>query len=398
MGDNEYNFIEDNEAGIIEPEQPRLNGKKTNKNAAAKKNVARASRKVASKKKRKIGNSEKSKLEWNFPKHTLEETIEIAKAIEEKNGGNLTDATDLAKMVGFKNPDWRFTDLLRSANFYGIVEGKGATAKVTLTSIGNDIVAPSSPNQRQNALLNAFRSATLFKEVSEYYQGKKIPEDEYFSNTLAKNFNINRERISTFIDVFQKNLNFLKAFAADKAGAKIVETPSVTGDKKDFGDSRTISPERPVIREFLDTCFILMPFVDWYDKYFNELYVPATKEAGFEPIRADGLFSTGSVMEQIWEQIQKAKVLLADLTGKNANVFYELGLAHAIGKPVILVTGNLDDVPFDLRHLRVIVYDIRVPDWGETLKKYITSYLKNAKSEPEKSIPQPYRHLINESK
>ncbi|MGD0542025.1 MAG: hypothetical protein ABSB33_10945, partial [Tepidisphaeraceae bacterium] len=130
---------------------------------------------------------------------------------------------------------------------------------------------------------------------------------------------------------------------------------------------------------------------DWYDRYFKDIYIPATREAGFEPIRADGLFSTGSVMEQIWEQIRKAKVLLADLTGKNANVFYELGLAHADSKPVVLVTGNLEDVPFDLRHLRVVVYDQREPNWGEKLREGIAAYLKAAKAEPEKSIPQPFR-------
>jgi hypothetical protein len=156
--------------------------------------------------------ADKIKLEWNFPKNTLEEAIEIAKAIEDKNGGDPTDAADLAKMVGFNKPDWRFTDLLRSANFYGIVEGKGAMAKVSLTDIGIDIVAPSNPNQRQNALLKAFRNVLLFKEVSDYYQGKKIPEDEYFSNTLSKNFSIPRERISAFIDVFQKKFEFSESF------------------------------------------------------------------------------------------------------------------------------------------------------------------------------------------
>ena len=143
----------------------------------------------------------------------------------------------------------------------------------------------------------------------------------------------------------------------------------------------------------MDTCFILMPFGEWSDKYFTDIYVPATKDAGFEPIRADGLFSSGSVMEQIWEQISKAKVLLAELTNKNANVFYELGLSHAIGKPVVLITGNLEDVPFDLRHLRVIAYEIRDPHWGDQLQKRHNSVLKNTKLDPEKSIPQPFRMI-----
>lgn len=140
----------------------------------------------------------------------------------------------------------------------------------------------------------------------------------------------------------------------------------------------------------------MMPFGEWFDRYYQDIYIPAIKEAGFEPVRADELFTTGSVVEQIWEQIEKSKVLLADLTGKNPNVFYELGLAHAACKPVVFTAGQLEDVPFDLRHLRVIVYDVREPNWATKLHENITEYLKNAKTDPEKSIPQPFRQMLTE--
>jgi hypothetical protein len=135
----------------------------------------------------------------------------------------------------------------------------------------------------------------------------------------------------------------------------------------------------------------MMPFGSWFDRYYQEIYVPAIKEAGFEPIRADELFTTGSVVEQIWDQIEKSKILLADLSEKNANVFYELGLAHAAGKPVVFTSSNVNDVPFDLRHLRVIIYDIREPEWAPRLRKSIADYLRNAAKEPAKSIPHPFR-------
>jgi hypothetical protein len=335
--------------------------------------------------------------QWNFPKQTLEDSIGIPRAIEEKYAGKPVNAEDLVKIVGFKRADdWRFRDLLRSANLYGLAEGSGAKSIVKITQTGTDIVSPDSPAQRQQALLKAFKNVDLFNKVAEHYEGKKIPEDEYFGNTLTKQFGIDRDRIDAFIDTFQKNLQFLKAFAADKEGNKIVGA----GDKiikKEIPP--TEQQDKQQIREFLDTCFIVMPFGEWFDKYYAEIYVPATKEAGFEPVRADGLFNTGSVMEQIWDQIKRAKVLLAELTDKNANVFYELGLSHAISKPVIFVTGNLDDVPFDLRHLRVICYDIREPNWGDKLRKSITLYLKNTKADPDKSIPQPFRkQKITDSK
>jgi len=135
----------------------------------------------------------------------------------------------------------------------------------------------------------------------------------------------------------------------------------------------------------------MMPFGTWFDKYYQEIYVPAIKDAGFEPVRADELFTTGSVVEQIWEQIVKSRVLLADLTDKNANVFYELGLAHAARKPVVFTSSKVEDVPFDLRHLRVIIYEIREPNWAEKLRTDITDFLKNAAKDPEKSIPHPFR-------
>ena len=130
------------------------------------------------------------------------------------------------------------------------------------------------------------------------------------------------------------------------------------------------------------------------DIYYREIFVPAIKEAGLEPVRADELFSTGSVIEQIWEQISRAKVLLADLTGKNANVFYELGLSHAANKPVVFTTGQLENVPFDLRHLRVAVYDVRDPAWGDKLKASLNAYVRAAKAEPAKSVPQPFRKQL----
>jgi hypothetical protein len=338
------------------------------------------------------------KTPWTFPKNNLEDAIQVARAIEEKNAGNPMRASDLVKAVGYKQAtDWRFLDLLRSANQYGLVYGTPSTS-IELTKQGQDIVAPSSPGQRANALLAAFRNVKDFEAVEKFYGGKPIPEDEFFLNTVTREFNIPRDRVETFAKVFQENLRFLKSFTPSPTPA---EKTATSGDvprgttPPEKVPTPTVSRE-PRVREFLDTCFVMMPFGEWFDRYYQEIYVPAIKEAGFEPVRADELFTTGSVVEQIWDQIEKAKLLLADLSGKNANVFYELGLAHAARKPVVFTSSNTDDVPFDLRHLRVIIYDIREPEWATRLRKSIADYLRNAMKEPEKSIPHPFRRLLEE--
>lgn len=328
---------------------------------------------------------------WTFPKNTLEDSIKIARAIEEKNAGNPMKPDMLSKAVGYNSTsDWRFLDLLRSANQYGLVTGSGKISPVSLTEIGQDVVAPSSPSARPKALQRAFRSVDDFRKVEEFYRGKKLPEDEFFENTLFREFSIPRERVKSFTDVFTSNLNYLHAFQPDRVSpGPVIESelrprePDIPGHE-DGGSGR----------QFLDTCFVMMPFGQWMDTYYREIYVPAIREAGLEPVRADELFSTGSVIEQIWEQISRAKVLLADLTGKNANVFYELGLAHAANKPVVFTTGQLEDVPFDLRHLRVAIYDVRDPAWGDKLKVSLATYLRAAKAEPAKSVPQPFRKQL----
>ncbi|MEP6697900.1 MAG: hypothetical protein ABJA34_13630 [Pseudonocardiales bacterium] len=91
-------------------------------------------------------------------------------------------------------------------------------------------------------------------------------------------------------------------------------------------------------------------------------------------------------MDQIWRGIRAAKILVAELTTKNPNVFYELGLAHALEKPVVLVSSNQEDVPFDLRHIRVVLYDQADPFWGQKLIDKIADNIRSAVSNPEEAI------------
>jgi hypothetical protein len=131
-----------------------------------------------------------------------------------------------------------------------------------------------------------------------------------------------------------------------------------------------------------EICFVIMPFGGWLDDYYASVYCPAIKEIKLIPRRADDLFRPSTIVNDIWAYTKRAKVLLADLTGKNPNVFYELGLAHALAKPVILVAEAMEDIPFDLRALRIILYDKNAPNWGEILRSKIASSLKEVLASP----------------
>jgi hypothetical protein len=129
-----------------------------------------------------------------------------------------------------------------------------------------------------------------------------------------------------------------------------------------------------------------MPYGDWFDDYYSSIFVAAIESAGLEPRRADDLFRSSTIVNDNWEYTKSAKLILADLTDKNPNVFYELGLAHAMAKPAILVTASLDDVPFDLRGLRIIEYDKNVPDWGSVLQESLKSAILETVESPLKTV------------
>jgi len=131
-----------------------------------------------------------------------------------------------------------------------------------------------------------------------------------------------------------------------------------------------------------DICFVLMPFGGWQDDYYELIYKPAIDSSGLEARRADDLFRPSTIVHDIWAYTKKAKLLLADLSGRNPNVFYELGLAHALGKPAILVAESMEEVPFDLRALRVILYDKNAPEWGSVLKQKITNSIGEVLESP----------------
>ncbi|HYX71925.1 MAG TPA: hypothetical protein VE732_04085 [Nitrososphaera sp.] len=136
-----------------------------------------------------------------------------------------------------------------------------------------------------------------------------------------------------------------------------------------------------------NTCFVVMPFDQLFETHYERVIRPAVEEIGLKCIRGDEIYSKPNIMADIWSAIRSARLVIAELTGRNPNVFYEVGLAHAIGKPVILLTRNEEDVPFDLKSLRYRYYNINDPFWGENLRNSIQAMIHNVLGATEFSTP-----------
>src|ERR1035441_3589824 len=125
--------------------------------------------------------------------------------------------------------------------------------------------------------------------------------------------------------------------------------------------------------------FVLMPF----DPAFADIYTLGIKQTaadlGILAERVDEQLYQEGMLERIYRQIELADIVIADMTGKNANVFYEVGYAHAKNKLCILLTSNAEDIPFDLKHRSHIVHGGSIL----TLQKALAPTLEWAKKEVE---------------
>jgi hypothetical protein len=103
--------------------------------------------------------------------------------------------------------------------------------------------------------------------------------------------------------------------------------------------------------------FMLMPFSNDLLPVYEDHIKKVVTKMSLVIKRADNFFTTHHIINDIWSSLLGTRAVIADCTDRNPNVFYEIGIAHTIGKPVILITQNEDDVPFDLRPIRYIKYD-----------------------------------------
>ncbi len=117
--------------------------------------------------------------------------------------------------------------------------------------------------------------------------------------------------------------------------------------------------------------FLIMPFGEEFDAVYESFMKPVLQGVGFEVHRADDIESQQNILKDIVDRISSSDLIVADLTGGNPNVFYELGLAHAIRKPVILATQSVEEVPFDLKSYRLLEYSTHFVEIEKSKQKLI---------------------------
>jgi hypothetical protein len=122
-------------------------------------------------------------------------------------------------------------------------------------------------------------------------------------------------------------------------------------------------------------CFVIMPFSEKNDEIY-EIIKNAGNMAGFQTQRADEKYEPGKIPDRIQYLLNSASILIAEISEQNPNVYYELGFAHAIDKPVILICQKGSEIPFDVNHWNQIRYN-ELPDLGLELARVLIEIKKN---------------------
>ena len=228
--------------------------------------------------------------------------------------------------------------------------------------------------------------APEISKVYNHYRGENLPDTQFFNNALVETFGIPLDKLAEFTAILRETLTDAKLLEQHQDKYRVLDISGASGVQsssserlKDLSKSVKTTPG--------ESCFVMMPFASPHGDYYAKIFDPAIRKAGLTPVRADAdIFGAGKIMDQIMVGINSAKVLVAELTTKNPNVFYELGLAHALEKPVVLISSNEADVPFDLHHIRVIYYDVLDPFWGQKLLDKVAENILSAIKNPEEAI------------
>ena len=316
----------------------------------------------------------------NYPRHTVEKALRIPKAIFDQNAGKPTSLADAARFTTGGKAHGPFRTEVASAKKYGFLRSEDR--KLVPEERARKALAPQSETDRITALREAVLAAPDLSEVYHHYRGENLPDDRFFPNALTDRFDIPSEKVSEFLEIFFESMRSAELIDESGPRQRLIDVDPSDAPAGGVGTKRV----NPAAADGA-TCFVMQPFGGHLGGYYETIFKPAIQQAGLRAVRADDdIFATGKIMDQVWRGIRGAAVLVAELTSKNPNVFYELGLAHALEKPVVLVSSNEDDVPFDLRHIRAIFYDQNDPFWGQKLINKVADNIQSALENPEEAI------------
>jgi hypothetical protein len=228
-----------------------------------------------------------------------------------------------------------------------------------LTSLSSILANGLSPNQRMEVLEKFTAKDDIQSDANEY--------DIY--EVLINNYRITKSL--DFIVLIAMRINATESFYQD-VGADL-------NNLFDLIKKNNLSLEFNASTESnggIANIFVLMPFTGNFFANYQAVIKPVAQEFKCNIKQANEIHKADVIIDSVYSEIRQADFLIADATGRNPNVFYEIGYAHALGKKVIIIVQDPKDIPFDIARIRYIKYSPDARDLlAEDLRKFIKETL-----------------------
>jgi hypothetical protein len=306
----------------------------------------------------------------SYPVVAFADVLPLAEGIMKHNAGQEVLRETLLKTMGLGTNAVSTRNLITNSGKYGATEGSYAAPKLKLTDKGFLAVNPkaSSAERKKARFALAIGDVAAFNAVYEKRKGNNMPAPEMLHDDLAE---LDAGDRKASADVFTSNVKFL-GMLVDRDGAQYLmnldewfenkTSPSATAIEENNDGTSVITDLKGV--EFDKLCFVISTIKEdgteqrkHADMIFSQYVERALEGTNLLAIRADKIGEPGMISKQIIEYILKSKLVVADLSFHNPNVFYELALRHVTGKPTVHLTRTQDKPPFDVGNFRAIIVD-----------------------------------------
>ncbi len=348
---------------------------------AIKKAPTKATKKAFAKK------SRKSRKERKFPALTFQEVLVLAEAIQKYASGQKVRRLTLFEKLNREPDSVESRRLVTASGQYGLTKGGYQAEFLELTPDGNEATNDdTAPSKKLTARFNlAIKNHSPFNFLYEKIKSNKVPAKEVIADYLSE-ADVEEKEKAECIDTFTLNAKFLGLLRTIGGSERLVPIEQVIEEapqspqkqaEESSGLSSVLSTLPNVVvngdapqsaEDFSKICFYISPIgkedseerrhADFLMEYIIK---PAVKEFDLTVVRADQIGKPGMIGKQVIEHILKARLVIADLSFHNPNVFYELCLRHATRLPTVQVKRELDNIPFDVNQYRTIPIETRDP-------------------------------------
>lgn len=318
-----------------------------------------------------------------FPACSFEEALDFAKELFNYGSGKPVRRLSLFDHLQKSPESGPSRQLITNSNKYGLIKGGYAADQLELTADGIKAIDEDLPSREQKKarIQLAVEQIEPFAKLYERFAGNKLPARAALVDA-TKEFDVPAELAEEAVDTFVVNLRFLGLLQTLSGAERIVTKDHLLDSlpaspiSSSSSASFSTSPSAPIAikagtglvtaehAHFESTCFYVTPIGEdgsehrkHSDLFLGSIVEPALEQLGLKVVRADAIDKPGTITRQIVEYLLKSRLVIADLSFHNPNVFYELAIRHAARLPVVQLIRASDRVPFDLNQVRTIKID-----------------------------------------